>query len=54
MLVSIANRMLNNPGEYPQGAGAAYRERLKEQFVQFERFVAREQRNVDGQSGSRT
>jgi len=27
---------------------------LKEQFVQFERFVAREQRTVDGQSGSRT
>jgi glycosyltransferase involved in cell wall biosynthesis len=39
--ISIIDRMLKNPSLYPKGAGQAYRERLKEQFVHFERAIAR-------------
>jgi glycosyltransferase involved in cell wall biosynthesis len=41
MYISIINRMLKNPDLYPEGAGRAYRERLKEQFYHFERAFAR-------------
>lgn len=43
MRISIIDRMLKNPSLYPEGAGEAYRERLKEQFVHFERAIARGQ-----------
>jgi glycosyltransferase involved in cell wall biosynthesis len=43
MHISIINRMLKNPTLYPQGAGQAYREWLKEQFVYVERAIARGQ-----------
>ena len=43
MHISIINRMLKNPNLYPEGAGQAYRERLKEQFYHFERAIARGQ-----------
>jgi len=36
----IVDRMLKNPDLYPEKAGEAYRERIKEQFVHFERFLA--------------
>jgi glycosyltransferase involved in cell wall biosynthesis len=39
--ISIIDRMLKNPDSYPEGAGRAYRERLKEQFYHFERVLAR-------------
>jgi len=39
--ISLINRMLKNPDLYPEGAGRAYRERLKEQFYHFERALAR-------------
>jgi len=42
---SIVNRMLKQPDLYPPGAGKAYRERLKEQFHQFERTIADVQKN---------
>jgi glycosyltransferase involved in cell wall biosynthesis len=41
--ISIIDRMLKNPSLYPKGAGQAYRERLKEEFVHFERAIARGQ-----------
>lgn len=40
MYISIIDRMLKNPDSYPEGAGRAYRERLKEQFYHFERAFA--------------
>lgn len=40
MFFSIVSRMLKNPDLYPKGAGEAYRERIKEQFYDFERFLA--------------
>jgi glycosyltransferase involved in cell wall biosynthesis len=39
--VSIVDRMLKNPHLYPKGTGEAYREHLKQQFVHFERALAR-------------
>ncbi len=41
MYFSIVNRMLKNPDSYPEGAGKAYREHLKQQFYHFERAFAR-------------
>ena len=39
--LSIVDRMLKNPDIYPRGAGEAHRKRVKENFVQSERAVAR-------------
>jgi glycosyltransferase involved in cell wall biosynthesis len=49
MYISIINRMLKNPDLYPEGAGRAYRERFKEQFIHFERAFARGKFNIDDQ-----
>jgi len=40
--LSIVDRMLKNPDLYPEGAGLAYRARLKTHFHQTERDVARQ------------
>lgn len=37
--ISIVDRMLRNPGQYPPGAGAAYREYLKQEFLTYERLL---------------
>jgi glycosyltransferase involved in cell wall biosynthesis len=39
--ISIIERMLKNPDRYPRGAGKALRERLKRDFHQSERVLAR-------------
>lgn len=41
MYISIIDRMLKNPDLYPEGTGRAFRERLKEQFLHFERAFSR-------------
>ncbi len=47
--VTMIERMLKRPSEYPPGAGAAYREYLKRQFHVRERFLAsRNQKNTTG------
>lgn len=38
--VSIVERMLRNPDQYPPGAGETYRELLKRQFLPYERLLA--------------
>lgn len=40
--LSIVDRMLKNPDLYPEGAGEAYRARLKTHFHETERAVARQ------------
>lgn len=50
--ISIINRMLKSPDSYPEGAGRAYRERFKEQFIHFERDFARAKFNTDDQSNT--
>jgi glycosyltransferase involved in cell wall biosynthesis len=40
--ISIVNRMLEHPTKYPEGAGEAYRARLKQQFHLFEREMWKE------------
>jgi glycosyltransferase involved in cell wall biosynthesis len=52
MYISIINRMLKAPDSYPEGAGRAYRERFKEQFVHFERAFAQGNFKIDGQANT--
>ena len=52
MYISIINRMLKNPDLYPEGAGRAYRERLKEQFRHFERAFAQGNSKIDGEANT--
>ncbi|SRR5581483_1491672 len=44
--VLIVDRMLKNPDLYPRGAGQAYRERLKRDFLETERVLATRAANV--------
>ena len=46
MLLSIVDHMLKNPNQYPEGTGEAYRERMKEQFIHAERFLARDRSSL--------
>lgn len=39
--LSVVERMLRHPDEYPPGAGREYREHLKQRFVSYERLLAR-------------
>jgi glycosyltransferase involved in cell wall biosynthesis len=39
--LSVVDRMLRHPNEYPPGAGREYREHLKQMFVSYERLLAR-------------
>jgi GT2 family glycosyltransferase len=52
--ISIVNRMLKNPDLYPEGAGRAYRERLKEQFYHFERTFTRGKFEIDDQANTKS
>lgn len=51
--ISIVNRMLKNPDIYPRGAGAAYRERVKRDFHQTERVLARQKSEPDAEGAYR-
>lgn len=48
--LSIVDRMLRNPDRYPPGAGEAYRERLKRQFLTYERLLAEAAKSVESAS----
>jgi len=45
MYISIVNRMLKHPEQYPAGAGEAYRAHLKRDFHQFERGLLKHRQN---------
>lgn len=42
--ISIVNRMLRHPEQYPAGAGEAYRAMVKQEFMNYERLLARTKR----------
>jgi glycosyltransferase involved in cell wall biosynthesis len=44
--ISIINRMLKHPEQYPTGAGEAYRARLKRDFHQFERGLLKQKQKA--------
>ncbi|PYS25413.1 MAG: hypothetical protein DMF72_01750 [Acidobacteria bacterium] len=44
--ISIINRMLKHPEQYPTGAGEAYRAHLKRDFHQFERGLLKQQQKA--------
>lgn len=48
--LSIVDRMLRHPDQYPPGAGQAFRERLKQEFVSYERLLAERTRSADHSS----
>jgi glycosyltransferase involved in cell wall biosynthesis len=48
--LSIVNRMLLHPDQYPPGAGEAYREHLKKEFVSYERLLAERAKSADQSS----
>jgi glycosyltransferase involved in cell wall biosynthesis len=48
--LSIVEGMLGHPDRYPPGAGEAYRERLKQEFVSYERLLAESTKGPDNSS----
>lgn len=48
--VSIVDRMLRYPDQYPAGAGEAYRGLLKQEFVTYERLLAERAKSVESAS----
>jgi glycosyltransferase involved in cell wall biosynthesis len=48
--LSIVDRMLRHPDQYPPGAGAAHREHLKKEFVSYERLLAKRTKSADHSS----
>jgi glycosyltransferase involved in cell wall biosynthesis len=48
--LSIVDLMLRHPDQYPLGAGEAHRERLKREFVSYERLLAERTRSADHSS----
>jgi glycosyltransferase involved in cell wall biosynthesis len=48
--ISIVDRMLRHPDQYPAGAGEAYRGLLKQEFVTYERLLAERAENAESAS----
>lgn len=48
--ISIVERMLRHPDQYPAGAGEAYRGLLKQEFVTYERLLAERAKSVESAS----
>ena len=48
--LSIVNRMLRHPDQYPAGAGETYREVVKNMFTPYERLLAKRTKSADSPS----
>ena len=48
--LSIVNRMLRHPDQYPPGAGEAYRGMVKNGFIAYERLLAKKAKHADSPS----
>jgi glycosyltransferase involved in cell wall biosynthesis len=45
--LSIVNRMLRHPDQYPAGAGEAYRRRVKQEFMTYERLLTERAKSAE-------